>query len=112
MVRFIIKKEKLYESTLKLLRDYYNYMLDIYLTQHQDEVRHAPNIVNIDRIEKLLDGKHPDEFGDVKSRLKYGLFLAKPRKDPLTNAFISGPLTEKAYDFSIPEQISEIRDEP
>jgi hypothetical protein len=37
--------------------------------------------------------------------------LAKPRKDPLTNAFISGPLTEKAYDFSIPEQISEVIDE-
>ena len=56
----------------------------------------------------MLDGKHPDTLSDVKNRLKYGLFLAKPKKDPITNAFLSGPLAEKAYDFTIPEQISEI----
>lgn len=71
-------------------------------------MRHVPNILNIDRIDKMLDGKHPDTLHDVKNRLKYGLFLAKPKKDPLTNAFLSGPLADKAYDFNIPEQISEI----
>ena len=40
-----------------------------------------------------------------------GLFLAKPKKDPLTRAFLHGSMMEKAYDFSIPEDISEIPDE-
>jgi len=31
-----MKKEKLYECMLKLLRDYYNYQLDIYLTRYND----------------------------------------------------------------------------
>jgi hypothetical protein len=45
---------------LKILRDYYNYQLDIYLTKYNDEVRNVPNIITIDKIDKLLDGKHPD----------------------------------------------------
>ena len=105
MVRQIMKREAIYEVILKLLRDYYNYNLDIYLTQYQDNVRHAPNILNIDRIEKLLDGKHPDMFSDVKSRIKYGLFLAKPKKDPVSNHFST--INSKQYDFQIPEPISE-----
>ena len=60
MVRNIVKKDKMYEMTLKLMRDYFNYQLDIYLTQYDDNVRHVPNIVNIDKIDKMLDGKHPD----------------------------------------------------
>ena len=40
-----------------------------------------------------------------------GLFLAKPKKDPLTKAFLYGSLMDKAYDFDIPEDISEIPDE-
>jgi hypothetical protein len=32
MVRAMMKKEKIYEATLKILKDYYNYQLDIYLT--------------------------------------------------------------------------------
>ncbi len=51
----------------------------MYLTHYDDNVRHVPNIVNIDKIDKLLDSRHPDEFSDVKSRLKFGLFLAKPK---------------------------------
>jgi hypothetical protein len=60
----------------------------VYLTHYDDNVRHVPNIVNIDKIDKLLDSRHPDEFSDVKSRLKFGLFLAKPKKDPTTKAVI------------------------
>lgn len=70
-----------------------------------------PNIVTIDKIDKLLDGKHPDTMGDIKFRFRMGLFLAKPKKDPLTRAFLHGSLMEKAYDFDIPEDISEIPDE-
>jgi len=103
MVRAMMKKESIYDATLKIIRDYYNYQLDIYLTRYEDQVRHVPNILNIDRIDKMLDGKHPDTLHDVKNRLKYGLFLAKPKKDPITNAFLSGITSEKAYDFTIPE---------
>lgn len=70
-----------------------------------------PNIITIDKIDKLLDGKHPDGMGDIKFRFKMGLFLAKPKKDPLTRAFLHGSLMDKAYDFDIPEDISEIPDE-
>lgn len=70
-----------------------------------------PNILTIDKIDKLLDGKHPDSMSDIKNRFKLGLFLAKPKKDPLTRAFLHGSLMEKAYDFSIPEDISEVPDE-
>ena len=111
MVRQVMKKERLYEVMLKLLRDYYNYQLDIYLTRFNDQVRHVPNIVTIDKIDKLLDGKHPDAMGDIKFRFRMGLFLAKPKKDPLTRAFLHGSLMEKAYDFDIPEDISEVPDE-
>lgn len=96
---------------LKLLRDYYNYQLDIYLTRFNDQVRHVPNIITIDKIDKLLDGKHPDQLGDIKFRFKMGLFLAKPKKDPLTKAFLHGSLMEKAYDFDIPQDITEIPDD-
>ena len=50
-------------------------------------------------------------MGDIKYRFRLGLFLAKPKKDPLTRAFLHGSLMEKAYDFDIPEDISEIPDE-
>jgi hypothetical protein len=40
-----------------------------------------------------------------------GLFLAKPKKDPLTKAFLHGSLMDKAYDFDIPEDITEIPDD-
>ena len=36
-----------------------------------------PNILNIDRIDKILDGKHPDDFCDLNRKAKYGLFLAR-----------------------------------
>jgi len=68
----------------------------------------VPNIITIDKIDKLLDGRHPDGLGDVKFRFKMGLFLAKAKKDPLTKAFLHGSLMEKAYDFDIPEDLSEI----
>ena len=103
-----MKKERVYECMLKILRDYYNYQLDIYLTKYNDEVRNVPNIITIDKIDKLLDGKHPDQMGDIKFRFRLGLFLAKPKKDPLTRAFLHGSLMDKAYDFDIPEDISEI----
>ena len=45
---------------LKLMRDYYNYQLDIYLTRYNDNVKHVPNIITIDKIEQLLEGKQPD----------------------------------------------------
>jgi hypothetical protein len=40
-----------------------------------------------------------------------GLFLAKPKKDPLTRAFLNGSMMERAYDFSVPEDISDMPDE-
>lgn len=110
MVRTITKKEKVYNFMIKIMRDYYNYQLDIYLTRYNDDVRHVPNIITIDRIDKLLDGKHPDQMGDIKHRFKLGMFLARPKKDPLTKAFLHGSLMDKAYDFDIPEDISEIPD--
>ena len=81
------------------------------MTRYEDKVRHVPNILTIDKIDKLLDGKHPDEMGDIKHKFRLGLFLAKPKKDPLTRAFLNGSMMEKAYDFSIPEDPSEIPDE-
>lgn len=96
---------------LKLVRDYYNYQLDIFLTRYQDNVRHVPNILTIDKIDKLLEGKHPDTMSDIKHRFRMGLFLAKPKKDPLTRAFLNGSMMERAYDFSVPEDISEMPDE-
>jgi hypothetical protein len=71
-------------------------------------VRHVPNILTIDKIDKMLDGKHPDHMNDVKNRFKFGLFLAKPKKDPLTRAFLHGSLSEKAYDFNVPGQVSDV----
>lgn len=50
-------------------------------------------------------------MGDLKFRFRMGLFLAKPKKDPLTKAFLHGSLMEKAYDFDIPEDVSEIPEE-
>ena len=67
--------------------------------------------MTIDKIDKLLDGRHPDEGGDIKNKFKLGMFLAKPKKDPLTRAFLNGSMMEKAYDFSVPEDPSEIPDE-
>ena len=67
-------------------------------------MRYVPNIITIDKIDKLLDGKHPDTMGDIKFRFRLGLFLAKPKKDPMARAFVHGNLTEKAYDFEIPEE--------
>ncbi len=49
-------------------------------------------------------------MGDIKHRFKLGMFLARPKKDPLTRAFLHGSLMDKAYDFDIPEDISEIPD--
>jgi len=74
-------------------------------------VRHVPNILTIDKIDKLLEGKHPDTMCDIKHRFRMGLFLAKPKKDPLTRAFLNGSMMERAYDFSVPEDISDIPDE-
>lgn len=71
-------------------------------------MRHVPNILTIDKIDKMLDGKHPDFMNDVKNRFKYGLFLAKPKKDPLTRAFLHGSLNEKAYNFTVPGQVSDV----
>ena len=51
-------------------------------------MKHVPNIITIDKIDKLLDGKHPDSMHDVKHRFRLGLFLAKPKKDPITRAFM------------------------
>lgn len=48
---------------------------------------------------------------DIKHRFRMGLFLAKPKKDPLTRAFLNGSMMERAYDFSVPEDISDIPDE-
>ena len=110
MVRTITKKEKVYNFMIKIMRDYYNYQFEIYLTRYNNDVRHVPNIITIDRIDKLLDGKHPDQMGDIKHRFKLGMFLARPKKDPLTKAFLHGSLMDKAYDFDIPEDISEIPD--
>ena len=50
-------------------------------------------------------------MSDIKHRFRMGLFLAKPKKDPLTRAFLNGSLMERAYDFGVPEDISEIIDE-
>ncbi len=55
----------------------------------------------------MLDGKHPDSMSDIKNRFKFGLFLAKPNKDPFTRAFLHGSIMEKAYDFRIPEENSD-----
>ena len=81
------------------------------MTRYQDNVRHVPNILTIDKIDKLLEGKHPDTMCDIKHRFRMGLFLAKPKKDPLTRAFLNGSMMERAYDFSVPEDISDIPDE-
>jgi hypothetical protein len=63
---------------LKITRDYYNFQLDIYLTKYgEDTVRHVPNILVIDKIDKLLEGCHPDSTTDVKSKFRLGLFLAQ-----------------------------------
>ena len=66
-----------------------------------------PNILTIDKIDKILDGKHPDNMTDIKSKFKLGLFLAKPKKDPLTKAFIHGSLNAKHYKFNIPNVLTE-----
>lgn len=81
------------------------------MTRYEDKVRHVPNILTIDKIDKLLDGKHPDDMVDIKNKFKYGLFLAKPKKDPLTRAFLNGSMMEKAYDFSAVEEPSMVPDE-
>lgn len=83
-----MRKDRLYEAMLKLVRDYYNFQLDVYLTKYNDQVRHVPNILTIDKIDKILDGRHPDNMSEVKTKFKLGLFLAKPKKDPLTKAFL------------------------
>ena len=70
-----------------------------------------PNIITIDKIDKLLEGRHPDSMGDIKHRFKLGMFLAKPKKDPLTRAFLQGSMMERAYDFDVPEDISEVQDD-
>lgn len=36
MVRAMMKKDCIYDATLKIIRDYYNYQLDIYLTRYED----------------------------------------------------------------------------
>lgn len=77
MVRSITKKEHYYTHMLKLLRDYYNYQLDLYLTRYNDNVNHVPNIITIDKIDKLLEGNHPDKMFNIRNRFKLGLFLAK-----------------------------------
>lgn len=48
---------------------------------------------------------------DIKHRFRMGLFLAKPKKDPLTRAFLNGSMMERAYDFSVPEDISDVPDD-
>ena len=58
----MIKKECIYDYLLKLMRDYYNYQLDIYLTRYNDRVDHVPNIITVDKIESMLEGKHPDDM--------------------------------------------------
>ena len=73
---------------LKLLRDYYNYQLDLYLTRYDDKVCHVPNIITIDKIDKLLEGNHPDKMFNIRNRFKLGLFLAKQKKDPISTAFL------------------------
>ncbi len=98
----MMRKDKIYEGLLYIMRYYYSYMLDIYLTMYQDNVRHVPNIQKIDTIAKLLDGKHPDQFSDPRSRHKYGLFLAKSSKDPMTNAMISRDSTKLTEIIDIP----------
>jgi hypothetical protein len=108
MVRCLMQKEQVYAAMLKLLRDYYNYQLDIYLSRYQDNVRHVPNILTIDKIDKLLEGKHPDDNNDIKNKFRYGLFLAKPKKDPLTRAFLNGSMLDKTHEFSPPEDPSEL----
>lgn len=67
--------------------------------------------MTIDKIDKMLDGRHPDNLIDIKNRFSMGLYLAKPKKDPLTKAFLHGALMEKAFDFDVPDDIMEIPDE-
>jgi hypothetical protein len=33
--------------------------------------------MTIDKIDKLLEGKHPDKMFNIRNRFKLGLFLAK-----------------------------------
>ena len=80
----------MYECTLKILRDYYNYQLDVYLTRYNDQVNHVPNIITIDRIDKLLEGQHPDKMGSIRNRFRLGLFLGRKTEDPISQAFIEG----------------------
>ena len=87
MVQQIVVKELLYDFTLKMLRDYYNFQLDIYLTKYEDQVRNVPNIQTIDKIEKLLDGRHPDLMGSDKFRHRLGLYTARPKKDQIEKAW-------------------------
>ena len=88
MVRNIAKQSCLYgkcifcfdndlEFALKLMRDYYNYQLEAYVMTYGEDVCHVPNIINIDSIGRLLEGRQPDELSAVKSRYKLGLFVAR-----------------------------------
>ena len=87
----IFKKEKIYEGVLSVLRYYYGYHLDCYLTHYQDNVRNVPNIMNIELpiLERKLKGKHPDQFTLLKYKQLYGLFLAKTKTDPVRQALLN-----------------------
>jgi hypothetical protein len=78
------------------------------LTRYNDEVRVVPNIINIDKIDKMLDGKHPDAMAEAKIRYRYGLFLAKPKMDPFNNVMKYTSLMDKAYEKDVPEDISDL----
>jgi hypothetical protein len=53
-------------------------------------VNHVPNIITIDKIDKLLEGEHPDKMGSIRNRFRLGLFLARKTEDPISQAFIEG----------------------
>ena len=47
------------------------------MQHYGDDVGHVPNIVMIDQIGKVLEGRRPDDMSAIKGRFKLGLFMAR-----------------------------------
>ena len=58
----------------------------------------------IDRVARMLGDNHPDDENVcLKLSYKYGLYLSKPFKDPLENAFDYGQRISSQKIFTINE---------
>lgn len=66
-----------------------------------------PNIQTIDKIEKLLDGRHPDLMGSDKFRHRLGLYTARPKKDQIEKAWQIAQQQKEAIEIAAEEEEGE-----